>query len=460
MIGIVGQVGEGKSSLLSALLGDLHKISGKVNISQKVAYVPQIAWIQNATVRKNILFTNPFDQQRYDKVIKACALEHDLQVLEGGDMTEIGEKGINLSGGQKQRISLARAIYSDSDIYFLDDPLSAVDSHVAKHIFEQVIGPKGLLKDKTRLLVTHRITCLPQVDEIIVLKNGSISEQGTYSELISQKGYFTDFLVQFFSQESKLGAKEDPKEIEQFIEGFNPELKILFTKARSEASEFDNSVNHYASIESGSSTQTSIQTPPQQRTHQDKTKLIEAETSESGSVKWSVYGKYFKAVGIVPCLVTILAFCLSSAFNLSSSLWLTAWSNDKPTNDTSLRNIRLGVYSTFGVAETIFILTSSIVFNLSTLNASRIIHKLMFSKILRAPMSFFDTTPLGRILNRFSKDIDVIDVSIRYNFRMWISQLFRTIVAFIIISLETPFFLIVFIPIGILYIIIQVTFSS
>ena len=147
----MGQVGSGKSSLLNGILGEMHKLNkGLINLNGSVAYVPQQAWIQNATVKDNILFGRPFEEEAYNKVIEACSLLTDLQIMPAGDKTEIGEKGINLSGGQKQRISLARSLYSNADIYLLDDPLSAVDSHVGKHIFDKVIGPKGLLRNKVK----------------------------------------------------------------------------------------------------------------------------------------------------------------------------------------------------------------------------------------------------------------------------------------------------------------------
>lgn len=200
---VVGTVGSGKSSLVSAFLGEMDKISGKVNSYGTVAYVSQQAWIQNATLKDNILFGQPFNTELYEKVIEACALKPDLEILPGGDMTEIGEKGINLSGGQKQRVSLARAVYANADIYFLDDPLSAVDSHVGKHIFDKVIGPKGILKHKTKLLVTHGITYLPQTDQILVIKEGQVSECGTYRELLDRKGAFAEFLLQHITDHNE-----------------------------------------------------------------------------------------------------------------------------------------------------------------------------------------------------------------------------------------------------------------
>lgn len=192
---IVGSVGAGKSSLVSAFLGEMDKVTGRVNTIGSIAYVSQQAWIQNATLRDNILFGRPYIQSLYDQVVEACALVPDIQMLPGGDYTEIGEKGINLSGGQKQRVNLARAVYNDAEVYFFDDPLSAVDSHVGKHIFEKVIGPQGMLKNKTRVLVTHGITYLPHTDNIIVLKDGKISEIGTYQYLLDKKGSFSEFLI-------------------------------------------------------------------------------------------------------------------------------------------------------------------------------------------------------------------------------------------------------------------------
>lgn len=202
---VVGTVGSGKSSLISAFLGEMDKLSGKVNNYGSVAYVSQQAWIQNATLKDNILFGQPLNTELYEKVIEACALKPDLEILPGGDMTEIGEKGINLSGGQKQRVSLARAVYANADIYFLDDPLSAVDSHVGKHIFDKVIGPKGILKNKTKLLVTHGITYLPQTEQILVMKEGQVSESGTYRELLDKKGAFAEFLLQHISEDTNEG---------------------------------------------------------------------------------------------------------------------------------------------------------------------------------------------------------------------------------------------------------------
>ena len=193
-----------------------------MEISGSLAYVPQQAWIQNAKLRDNILFGTKFEEERYGEAVASCALAADLAMLPAGDETEIGEKGINLSGGQKQRISIARSVYSNGTVYMLDDPLSAVDAHVSKHLFDKVIGPKGLLKNKTRILVTHGVSYLPQVDQIVVMKEGKVSEMGTYKQLLAKKGEFADFLIQYIQQKEE-SEIEDP-ETETEVEGLKEEL--------------------------------------------------------------------------------------------------------------------------------------------------------------------------------------------------------------------------------------------
>lgn len=298
LVAVVGAVGSGKSSLLSALLGEMDKVSGRVNRVGDVAYVPQQAWIQNATLKDNILFGKAFDRKRYEKVVEACALKADFDMLPAGDQTEIGEKGINLSGGQKQRVSLARAVYQDADIYFLDDPLSAVDSHVGKHIFEQVIGPTGILATKTRVLVTHGITYLPKVDNIYVLTYGEISESGNYNQLLEKKGAFAEFLLQHL-QESKEDSDdliELKKQIESNVD--DKDLREKLERAISSSRSRSDSTSETGSAKS-LSRQTSTtshengelrkrkSTTPEESTpqkEQKEDKLIEEEKAETGSV--------------------------------------------------------------------------------------------------------------------------------------------------------------------------------
>jgi ATP-binding cassette, subfamily C (CFTR/MRP), member 1 len=369
-VAVVGTVGSGKSSLISALLGEMDKISGRVNTVGKIAYVPQQAWIQNATLQDNILFGRAMDKIRYEQVLKACALKPDIEILPGGDQTEIGEKGINLSGGQKQRVSLARAVYNDSDIYFLDDPLSAVDSHVGKHIFEEVLGPKGILASKTRVLVTHGITYLPECDNIFVLKDGEVSEEGTYKELLDKKGSFAEFLIQHLSEVNE--DAENLDEIKAQLETVaSEELKAKFeraistTRARSDSQSSlekgDLSRQNSTASESGSLRR---RTPdkkhsesPQKDTADRKNneknqKLIETEKSETGSVKWEVYKHYLKSIGWTLSLATIFLNMIFQSFSIGSNVWLSKWSSDnEAANDTSKRNMYLGVYGLFGIGQ-------------------------------------------------------------------------------------------------------------
>uniref|UniRef100_A0A336K4Z6 ABC-type glutathione-S-conjugate transporter n=1 Tax=Culicoides sonorensis TaxID=179676 RepID=A0A336K4Z6_CULSO len=242
LVAIVGSVGSGKSSLLSAILGEMDRLSGRVNIKGSVAYVPQEAWIQNTTLKNNVIFSKPFERNKFEKVIDSCALKTDMEILPNGDRTEIGEKGINLSGGQKQRINLARAVYEDADVYLLDDPLSAVDSHVGKHIFERVIGNNGLLSTKTRVLVTHSITFLPEVDSIFVLQDGQIIESGSYEELLEKNGHFSVFLLQHFQNTSEDHSVKTDKQLRNFKEDkyFLPKLDQPIIKKYQDTDVSDN----------------------------------------------------------------------------------------------------------------------------------------------------------------------------------------------------------------------------
>jgi ABC-type multidrug transport system fused ATPase/permease subunit len=197
LVAIVGRVGQGKSSLLSALIGEMYKFHGCAKTVGRIAYVPQQSWILNATLRDNILFGLEYDQERYERIIVASGLKPDIAILPAGDQTEIGERGINLSGGQKQRVALARAAYNDADIYLLDDPLSAVDAHVDQHLWNELIGPQGLLRNKTRLLVTHGIHHLQEVDQIILLKDGCIAESGHFEDLMSAGQTFSQLISEY-----------------------------------------------------------------------------------------------------------------------------------------------------------------------------------------------------------------------------------------------------------------------
>ncbi|GIX88296.1 multidrug resistance-associated protein 1 [Caerostris darwini] len=455
LIAIVGQVGSGKSSLFSAILGEMTKLSGSVTLSGRIAYASQQPWIQNTTLKNNILFSKAFSKKNYDDVIEACGLKPDLEILPGGDQTEIGEKGINLSGGQKQRVSLARAVYSSSDIFLLDDPLSAVDSHVGKHIFDKVIGPNGLLRSKTRILVTHSLTYLPQTDVIYVMKDGTIAESGSFQQLVDSKGPFAEYLAQYGSQ---IDESEDLSHIP-------PELvRSLSLKSNESTPGSDvedskqmtvmsvNRVPDRRSISLSTSVERSASLA------KDGVKLINIETAETGQVKMSVYLSYFKAVGHKWVALIFVAYVIWQAFAVESNVWLSEWGTDEQLNGTEAaaqRDYRLGIYGALGAGQAFAIFVGSFAVAYGTLVASNVLHNGVLTNVLKSPMSFFDTTPLGRIVNRFAKDVDTVDVTIPMTLRSWLSCLLQVISTIIVITFQTPLFLVVVLPISVIYYFIQ-----
>ncbi|XP_053694487.1 multidrug resistance-associated protein 1-like [Sabethes cyaneus] len=456
---VVGTVGTGKSSLISALLGEMEKTKGTANTDGRIAFVPQQAWIQNATLRENILFGKPFHAQKYDRVLESCALKPDLEMLPGGDATEIGEKGINLSGGQKQRVALARAVYADAEIYLFDDPLSAVDAHVGKHIFENVIGPQGMLVGRSRLLVTHGISFLPFVDEILVMKNGEISESGTYKQLLEQKGAFAEFLSQHIQE-----LDEEDDELQIIQEVLNDDVTR-------------NIVQRAMSVRSNKSSGSGGSKPRRQVSRQESrnsnkpaefqatakvgTVLIEKEESATGGVSYLVYLKYFKAIGWNLAFWSIFFSILNQASSLYGSIWLTEWSEDpKAATDPSVRDMYLGVYGGLGGIQSIASLIASVTLALGCLKAANAMHNNLLESTLRMPMSFFDTTPQGRIMNRFSKDVDIADNALPNTIRMWLLMFFNVIGVFIVIGISTPIFLAIVPVFLVIYYVIQVIYIA
>uniref|UniRef100_A0A3Q1G5Y0 ATP binding cassette subfamily C member 3 n=1 Tax=Acanthochromis polyacanthus TaxID=80966 RepID=A0A3Q1G5Y0_9TELE len=426
LLAVVGHVGCGKSSLISALLGEMEKVEGDVSIRGSVAYVPQQAWIQNATLRDNILFGRPYNEQKYRCVLDACALTPDLQVLPGGDMTEIGEKGINLSGGQRQRVSLARALYSDADVYLLDDPLSAVDAHVSKHIFDNLIGPEGVLKGKTRILVTHGISFLPQVDNIMVMVDGRVSEMGSYQELLKQNGAFAEFLRNY-SFDDIVEEDEDLLEDQE-----------LFP---------DDALSNHADM---------VDNEPV--INEAKRNFMRYWKYLNGilSVKTKVYLEYVKAVGpLLSVLICFLYGCQSAAA-IGANIWLSQWTNDASRNQTQENvHMRVGVYAALGIAQGILVMISSFTLAMGNIGAARKLHFNLLENKVHTPQSFFDTTPIGRIINRFSKDIYIIDEALPATVLMFLGTFFVSLSTMIVIISSTPIFAVVIAPLAFVYIFVQ-----
>uniref|UniRef100_A0A8D3CY00 ABC-type glutathione-S-conjugate transporter n=1 Tax=Scophthalmus maximus TaxID=52904 RepID=A0A8D3CY00_SCOMX len=452
LVAVVGAVGSGKSSLMSALLGEMHRTKGFINIQGSLAFVPQQAWIQNATLRDNILFGSPHEDKKLQEVIEACALIPDLELLPGGDLTEIGEKGVNLSGGQKQRISLARAAYNQADIYLLDDPLSAVDSHVGKHLFDKVIGPKGLLKDKTRILVTHGLSFLPYADEIVVLLDGEVSEVGSYQSLRASRGAFSEFLDTYAGEQRKSTLSDS---------GNDALLSHCITDIS--CTSFCTLVTQpnwviYVRLRRKSSC---VKKPEAVDQTKDGQRLIEKETMETGRVKFSVYLKYLRAMGWSYFVLASMSLISSTAASVGQSVWLSDWTNDavvyyNMTYPPGKVNTRVAVYGVLGLSQGIFVFIASLLLAKGAVAASTSLHSRLLHSILRAPMLFFDTTPIGRVVNRFAKDIYTIDEAIPQSFRSWLVCLLSVLGILFVISFATPVFVIVIIPLAVLYYFVQV----
>ncbi|CAH1795308.1 unnamed protein product [Owenia fusiformis] len=465
LIAIVGQVGSGKTSLISAFLGEMVKLKGSVQLKSNIAYVPQQAWIQYSTLKENILFAQGFKREKYDKILEACALLPDLEILPGGDNIEIGEKGINLSGGQKQRVSLARAAYQDLDIYLLDDPLSAVDSHVGKHIFEKVIGPNGLLKNKTRVFVTHGISYLPHVDQILVMNDGRISEQGSYTELLNNNGAFADFL-RVYINENEDEEDEDADQLAMLrehlstSEGSGSETNLsddgLKKRKRRRSSRRDSAASGLSGL--SDSDAWSLKRQLTSQTDGLNNVLIEEESAGSGGIGLSILKTYIQAGGPKTFLVIIITLSLYTAARVGGDIWLSAWADDGAVNgtqDVAKTDFRLGVYGAFGAGQVLSVIIESVGVALASVSASKVLHDILLESTFHNPMSFFDTTPLGRIMNRFSKDVDTIDVNVPLMLQAWLQSLAPVFATIVAICYSTPIFIVVAIPLFILFILLQ-----
>ncbi|XP_038181480.1 ATP-binding cassette sub-family C member 3 isoform X2 [Arvicola amphibius] len=463
LVAVVGPVGCGKSSLVSALLGEMEKLEGTVSVKGSVAYVPQQAWIQNCTLQENVLFGQPMRPKLYQQALETCALLADLDVLPGGDQTEIGEKGINLSGGQRQRVSLARAVYSDANIFLLDDPLSAVDSHVAKHIFDQVIGPEGVLAGKTRVLVTHGISFLPQTDFIIVLADGQVSEMGHYSELLQHNGSFANFLRNYAPDEDQKDSEalqdadeevllvEDTLSTHTDLTDNEPsmyEVRKQFMRQMSSMSSEGESQNRPVPKRHTNPSEKEIQVMKAKETGA----LIKEETAETGNVKMNVFWDYAKSVGLYTTLAICLLYAGQSAAAIGANVWLSDWTNDAVVdgrqNNTSQR---LGVYAALGILQGLLVMLSAFTMVVGSVQAARLLHAALLHNKIRSPQSFFDTTPSGRILNRFSKDIYVIDEVLAPTILMLFNSFFISISTLVVIVASTPLFIVVVLPLAVLY---------
>ncbi|KAJ3075108.1 Canalicular multispecific organic anion transporter 2 [Podochytrium sp. JEL0797] len=421
---VIGRVGTGKSSLISTMLGEMHKCSGTVRVSGSVAYVSQQAWIENATVRDNILFGSEYNEVKYNAIIDACALLSDFKILGAGDMTEIGEKGVNLSGGQKSRLSLARAVYNDADIYILDDVLSAVDAHVDKQIFDNVIGPRGILAAKTRVFVTHGVHHLPACDLVVVVKDGTIAEQGSYPELMAQQGGTFKSLIDDFAQDAVMEHEGTPEVVEKKF----AEVPVAVDGKEEE-----------------------------EKRQKEDGKLMTKEDAGKGLAKSSVFFAYMRAAGVSWVVLSFILLLFAQAATIGTGIWLDTWSTQVSNNSAAYSTgFYLGIYGGIVfLASSLTLLTNLTMYIKVGQNAAKIMHSKMLQGVMRSPMSFFDTNPLGRITNRFVGDIQIVDETLVETYVTFLTYVTQSLSTVIVICTVTPMFMVLLLPLFGVYYYIQ-----
>ncbi|XP_015476097.1 multidrug resistance-associated protein 4 isoform X7 [Parus major] len=399
LLAVIGPVGAGKSSLLSAVLGELPKDKGLINVTGRIAYVSQQPWVFSGTVRSNILFDKEYEKEKYENVLKVCALKKDLELLANGDLTVIGDRGATLSGGQKARVNLARAVYQDADIYLLDDPLSAVDAEVGRHLFEKCICQA--LHQKISVLVTHQLQYLRAANQILILKDGKMVGKGTYAEFLRSGIDFASLL------------KKDEEVVEQPSVPGTPNLKAARNRTFSESSVLsqDSSVH--------SQKDGAVEQPP----GENALATVPEESRHEGKIGFKVYRKYFTAgANYFVIFILLVLNILAQVAYVLQDWWLSYWANNQKKLNLSTNgnngtnatgpldlNFYLGIYAGLTVATILFgIIRSLLVFQV-LVNSGQNLHNKMFQSILKAPVLFFDRNPIGRILNRFSKDIGHLD---------------------------------------------------
>ncbi|KKZ59025.1 hypothetical protein EMCG_00890 [[Emmonsia] crescens] len=491
---IAGPTGSGKTSLLMALLGEMTLLEGSVSLpggtsdradlrvdpatglTDSIAYCAQEAWLVNATIRDNILFASPFDKERYDAVIKACGLGRDLEILDAGDQTLVGEKGISLSGGQKQRISLARGMYSNARHLLLDDCLSAVDSHTAKHIFrEAIMGP--LMQNRTCILVTHNVSLVvPQAAFLVVLENGRITAQGTPQDVAAAGMLGEEILKSRPASFSSKTLTHSPSSVE------TERAEWLENGTGSSNNEAINGAANGTANGTGI-TDNKKKEPP--------IAVPLAEEKIVGSVKISTIFMYLRAMGPWYFWVfALLAFGAQQVGSLATNIWIREWANAYPVkkvassnvgHKAALDNLRLptlvtaniprlfswrapemqgyagnnspvnddvnpyyylGVYAALAFSYIFIVLTRELILFGGSLHASWRIHKRLLKAVTHAKFKFFDSTPLGRLMNRFSKDIEAVDQEVAATAIGMLHSLASVILIVILISVITPKFLI------------------
>ncbi|KAG8872786.1 hypothetical protein FRC20_009062 [Serendipita sp. 405] len=446
LVAVLGRVGSGKTSLLSAIAGEMHKSDGVVVVRGSVAYCPQNPWIMSATVRDNILFCHEYEEDYYNIVLDACALRPDLQLLEQGDMTEIGEKGINLSGGQRARIALARAVYARADLTLLDDVLAAVDNHVARHIFDKVIGPNGLLGHKARVLVTNSIAYLSQTTDLVLMRSGIILENAPYSAIYTNAQSELYKFITIPSRSESSSGRQSGTTTPKIKEGSSDDSKTETTLVPSPVATSDSKDTRPISRHTKATKSTIIIASPEA----DKAKK---EHRERGRVKTEIYKQYILAGGVGAFFLLACVTALGQAVSIGSTYILKSWAEH---NRKAGRNSDMGTYlSLYGAAVFLSSLLSLAVGILLSvviiIRSTKYMHDRVLQALLRCPLSFFEQTPSGRILNVFSRDVYVLDQVLA----RVISGALRTgssvLGTVVVVCVNFPLFTLALVPLGWFY---------
>ncbi|KAH9303626.1 hypothetical protein KI387_008030, partial [Taxus chinensis] len=415
---IIGQVGSGKSSLLSAILGEMRFIKGNISRQGSVAYVPQAPWIQSATVRDNILFGKEYDGDRYAEVLRACALDLDIHYMKGGDRAMIGEKGFNLSGGQRARLALARALYQDSDIYLLDDTLSAVDAHVAAWILQNAIGG-SMMAHKTRILCTHNTQAIHLANMIIVMEKGTVKWAGCPTE------FHSSFIHPLHHEMNNAS-----------VNNINPNGQTSQNKSEIEIQPV---FERHENMDLCSSECTS--------------EIFEEEERKEGRVQYHVYRNYAAFAGWLVVMTILIATFLMQLSRNGNDFWLSHWVDSTLKNPYDLQSTSffLGVLTAIATCNSFFTLVRAFSFAFGGLRTAIHVHNILLNKVVNAPVSFFDRNPQGRILNRFSSDQYMIDDSLPFISNILLANFFSLIGIIVVLCLVQWAFLLLLFPLGYIY---------